>query len=89
MKFLALFIGLFASTADIPGTWEEDAVNTLELLLAHREFSPIHIDEAAYYRIPERAIYESYPVMRLDSNRQEICSGLRRSSRRWHSIHPP
>ena len=38
------------------------AVDTLELPLANREFSPIHIDETGYYRIPERVIYESYPV---------------------------
>jgi hypothetical protein len=34
----------------------------LELPLAKLEFSPIHIDEAAYYRIAERVIYKSYPV---------------------------
>jgi len=62
MKFLAFFVVMFALTADIPRTWEKGAVDTLELPLADREFSPIHVDETAYYRIPERVIYESYPV---------------------------
>ena len=55
-----LACSLFA--ADIPRTWEKSAVDTLELPLAKREFSPLHIDEAAYYGIPERVIYKSYPV---------------------------
>jgi hypothetical protein len=51
-----------AFAADIPRTWEKSAVDTLELPLANPEFSPLHIDEAAYYAIPERLIYKSYPV---------------------------
>jgi mono/diheme cytochrome c family protein len=66
MKILAaLFAAFFAGpafAADIPRTWEKSAVETLELPLAKPEFSPVHIDEAAYYRIPERVIYKSYPV---------------------------
>jgi len=51
-----------ALAADIPRTWDQSAVETLELPLANPEHSPVHIDEAAYYRIPERVIYKSYPV---------------------------
>lgn len=51
-----------ALAADIPRTWDQSAVERLELPLANREHSPVHIDEAAYYRIPERVIYKSYPV---------------------------
>jgi len=62
MKTLAAFLALSAFAADIPRTWEQSAVDTMELPLAVREFSPVHIDEAAYYRIPERVIYKSYAV---------------------------
>ena len=51
-----------AFAADIPRTWEKSAVEALELPLAKPEYSPVHLDEAAYYRIPERVIYKSYPV---------------------------
>ena len=30
--------------------------------MAKPEFSPAHIDKAAYYGIPERVIYKSYKV---------------------------
>jgi mono/diheme cytochrome c family protein len=62
---IRLFAALLVSSgfaSDIPRTWEKSAVESLELPLANREFSPVHIDEAAYYRIPERVIYKSYPV---------------------------
>jgi mono/diheme cytochrome c family protein len=59
---VAALAAMSAPAADIPRTWEQSAVDTLELPLANRKFSPVHIDEAAYYRIPERVIYKSYPV---------------------------
>src|SRR5580658_9485451 len=62
MKFLTALLAVSALAADIPRTWEKSAVDTLELPLANREFSPSHIEEAAYYRIPERVIYKSYTV---------------------------
>ena len=62
IKVLALVLAAGAFAVDIPRTWDKAAVDTLELPLANREFSPIHIDEIAYYRVPERVIYKSYPV---------------------------
>ena len=63
MKTLAAaLLAVSAFAADIPRTWEKSAVETLELPLAKREFSPTHIDEVTYYRITERVIYKSYPV---------------------------
>src|SRR3954452_13452670 len=63
MKTLAAaLLAVSAFAADIPRTWEKSAVETLELPLANREFSPTHIDEDAYYKITERVIYKSYPV---------------------------
>jgi hypothetical protein len=62
MKALALLLVVFGLALDIPQTWEKTAVSTMELPLANGQFSPVHIDEATYYRIPERVIYKSYPV---------------------------
>src|ERR1700688_691469 len=62
MKPLAIFLAMLAFTAGVPRTWEKTAVDAMELPLANGQFSPIHIDEAAYYRIPERVIYKSHPV---------------------------
>lgn len=64
MKVFAAILAVAASAfaADIPRTWEKSRIETLELPLAKPEFSPVHLDEAAYYRIPERVIYKSYPV---------------------------
>ena len=38
------------------------AWKTLEVPLANPKYSPIHISEVAYYRIPVRIIYKTYPV---------------------------
>jgi hypothetical protein len=51
---------------DIPRTWEDAAVSALEVPLADSRFSPVHISEAEYYRLPERVIYRSYPVYHPD-----------------------
>jgi hypothetical protein len=60
--FLAVVLAMFINTPEIPRTWERSAVDAMELPLANAQFSPVHIDQAAYYRIPERVIYKSYPV---------------------------
>jgi hypothetical protein len=59
MKFLAALL-LFALQQDVPKTWVQPDVETLELPAP--SVSAIHLDETAYYRIPERVIYKSYPV---------------------------
>jgi hypothetical protein len=62
VKFLATLLAVSAFAADVPRTWEKSAVETLELPLVNRNYSPVHLDDVAYYRIPERVIYKSYPV---------------------------
>lgn len=56
---LASFI---ASAAEIPRTWTREAVAAFEVPLAKPILSPVHISEEAYYRIPVRTIYKTYPV---------------------------
>ncbi|HKA18050.1 MAG TPA: hypothetical protein VKM94_05930 [Blastocatellia bacterium] len=55
-----------AWSAVIPRTWDDQAMESLELPLAHAAASPRHISSEYYYRIPVRPIYKSYPVYRPD-----------------------
>ena len=47
---------------EVPRTWTDASVATLEVPLANPKYSPIHISEKAYYELPTRTIYQSYPV---------------------------
>lgn len=62
LKVILPLLALPLLAADVPRVWEKAAVESLEVPLAKPEFSPIHIDEATYYRIPERVLYKTYPV---------------------------
>lgn len=61
--FALPFLALLASAQiEIPRTWDTAAVKQFEVPLANPKFSPVHISEETYYRIPTRTIYKSYPV---------------------------
>lgn len=47
---------------EIPRTWDDQAMATLEVPLANPVGSPKHVPAEYYYRIPVRPIYKSYPV---------------------------
>lgn len=47
---------------EIPRTWDDEAIATLEVPLANPVGSPKHVSADYYYRIPVPAIYKSYPV---------------------------
>src|SRR5262245_15187789 len=47
---------------DIPRTWDEKALASLELPLVDSIFSPVHISPDYYYGIPVRPIYKNYPI---------------------------
>src|SRR6266481_6227989 len=64
MKALAVLLAVGTFQPQIPKTWKTSDVETLEVPLANTKYSPIHISEVAYYRIPVRIIYKSYPVYR-------------------------
>jgi hypothetical protein len=46
----------------IPKVWEDEAIESLEVPLAHAAASPVHISADYYYRIPVRPLYKTYPV---------------------------
>lgn len=64
MKALAVLLAAGIFQPSVPRAWNGADVATLEIPLADPAYSPIHISEQDYYRIPERVIYKSYPVYR-------------------------
>jgi hypothetical protein len=50
----------------IPRTWETRAIESLEVPLADPTRAPKHISEEAYYRLPVRPIYKTYPKYHPD-----------------------
>ena len=66
MSAVLLLLAASAVSADVPKTWTDDEVETLEVPLANADYSRRHISEADYYRIPERTIYRVYPVYHPD-----------------------
>lgn len=82
----ALLLAAAVFHPHIPRTWEDASVATLEVPLANPKFSPIHISEAEYYRLPERTIYKSYPVYHPDRSRQAIWNGSKAGSLKSPSI---
>ena len=51
-----------AFAPEIPKTWDDKSMATLELPLASPAGSPRQVSAAYYYQIPVRPIYKSYPV---------------------------
>lgn len=62
MQVFSLLLAAAAFHPDIPRTWTDSAVAALEVPLAKPNYSPVHISEKAYYQIPTRTIYRTYPV---------------------------
>src|ERR1043166_4767378 len=50
----------------IPRTWNDADVATLEVPLANPKYSPSHVSSEAYYKIPARVLYKSYPIYHPD-----------------------
>lgn len=66
MRTIDILLAAAVFQPDIPRTWKQSDVISLELPLANPAYSPVHVPEEQYYQIPERAIYKSYPVYRPD-----------------------
>jgi hypothetical protein len=49
-------------TMTVPRTWDDAAMEKLEVPLANPIGSPKHVSADYYYRIPVRPIYKQYPV---------------------------
>ncbi len=48
--------------AEIPRTWDDAAISTLEVPLVEPSASAKHVSANYYYKIPVRPIYKQYPV---------------------------
>ena len=66
MHALTVLLAANAFHAEIPKTWTDAAVAALETPLSKPKHLPVHISEEAYYRIPVRKIYRTYPVYHPD-----------------------
>ncbi len=62
VTLLGAIVFAAAGQAQVPRTWTQSAIDSLTLPLSNAKYSPVHISEDAYYQIPERVIYKSYPV---------------------------
>src|SRR6186997_1706028 len=65
-RALAAFLAAGAFQPQIPRTWSSADVASLEVPLANPKYSPAHVSPEAYYRIPARVLYKSYPVYHPD-----------------------
>ncbi|HKQ74610.1 MAG TPA: hypothetical protein VJ810_13040 [Blastocatellia bacterium] len=59
-------------------TWDEQAMQSLELPLADAAASPKHISADYYYRIPVRPIYKSYTIYHPDKEPAGYLDSLRK-----------
>jgi len=57
-----IVIGSTGVAPNIPRTWDDEAIATLEVPLANPIGSPRHVSADYYYRIPVASIFKSYPV---------------------------
>ncbi len=62
MLSLAFLLAAAVFQPDVPRTWKNADVATLEVPLANPAYSPVHVSEEQYYGIQERVIYKTYPV---------------------------
>lgn len=62
MKWSWALLAVVAAQAQVPRTWTQHEVDTLELPAPDPVYSPVHLDERSYYAIPERVIYRNYAV---------------------------
>src|SRR5687768_2516040 len=63
--FLLLAGLVFSSQAplvEVPRTWDDEALASMEIPLANAESTPKHVSSDYYYRISVRPIYKSYPI---------------------------
>src|SRR5215813_8304618 len=51
---------------DIPKTWDDNAMLSLQIPLAHPAVSPKFISSDYYYKMPVRPVYRSYPIYHPD-----------------------
>jgi hypothetical protein len=51
---------------NIPKTWDDEAVRSLEVPLVEPSASPKHVTSGYYYSMPVRPIFKSYPVYHPD-----------------------
>ncbi len=69
-----------AAMPSIPKTWEDEAINSLQLPLAAPRVSVKLISSSYYYSVPVRPIYKSYDVYRPDREPPDYMAQLKRKA---------
>ena len=64
--WLALAVVALQGPAGIPRTWDAAEVADFELPLAVPAYTPQHVPEDYYYRLPVRPVFKSYPIYHPD-----------------------
>ncbi|MEE8524336.1 MAG: hypothetical protein V3T72_10430, partial [Thermoanaerobaculia bacterium] len=64
---------------EIPKFWDDEAVQSFEVPLVDGGASPVHVPADLFYRLPERRIYETYPVYHPDHESEGYLEKLRQS----------
>ena len=64
--WLALALLALQGPAAIPRTWDAAEVADFELPLAVPAYTPQHVPEDYYYRLPVRPVFRSYPIYHPD-----------------------
>ena len=88
---LLVFLGVMASLARvsaqdskkkwspaIPKTWDDKAMESLEVPLANPAASPKYVSSEYYYRMPVRQIFKSYPVYHPDKEKPAYMDWLKK-----------
>jgi hypothetical protein len=65
---------------EVPRTWDEAALATLDVPLADPAATPVHLPADYYYKVPVREIWKSYPVYRPGSEPAGYLDGLRQAA---------
>jgi len=64
---------------EVPRTWDDAALATLDVPLANPAATPVHLPADYYYKIPLRAVWKSYPVYRPGSEPAGYMERLRQA----------
>jgi Di-haem oxidoreductase, putative peroxidase len=61
-RLVAALLAVCLQAADIPKTWDDEAIASIEIPHPIREYTPVHVRSDFYYQMRVRPIYQSYPI---------------------------
>src|SRR5215468_2139336 len=61
-RLVTALLAVCLQAADIPKTWDDEAIASIEIPHPIREYSPVHVRSDFYYQMQVRPIYRNYPI---------------------------